>query len=188
MGQYAMNASSGVVSYLTDAGPMFEPDGGLAPPPQCQLTELDGGAFSFDAVLTRESTSQRAWVTLNTYSREGTFDGQVLTSTAEASRVFEKCAKCSTRLVETISVAVLSRSQSVAAGNQCPEHPLDGGVIVDPDAGIVVPGSTPQGFDGVLLCGELITRVIALGTVDGGACDPLCDGCSVSYQLRGDRR
>jgi hypothetical protein len=68
----------------------------------------------------------------------------------------------------------------------CPEHPLDGGVIVDPDAGIVAPGDTQLGFDGVLLCGELTTRVVA--PPDAGECPEICDGCTVHYQLRGDRR
>lgn len=185
MGQYAMTASQGVKSFLPDGGPVFTEDGGLV---ECELVEVTGDSFSFDAILSHESTSQRAWVTLNTYSREGTFDGQVLTSTAEANRVFAACAPCSTRLVETISVAVLSRSQAEAALGQCPEQALDGGVIVDADAGLVAPGDTPLGYDGVRLCGELTTRVVALGTVDGGPCDPICDGCSVHYQLRGDRR
>jgi hypothetical protein len=193
MGEYAMTASQPVVGYVTDAGPMFGEDGGVLPPPQCVLREIvgDGGVrddFTFNAVLTRESASARAWVTLSGYSREGTFDGQVLNSVAEANRVFEQCAKCSTRLVETISVAVLSRSQFAATGDQCPENPLDGGVPVNPDAGVVLPGETTQGFDGVRLCGELTTRVVALGLVDGGACDPICDGCTMHYQLRGDRR
>lgn len=193
MGEYAITGSQPVVGYVTDAGPMFGEDGGVLPPPQCQLSEIigDGGTrddLSFNAVLTRDSSSDTAWVTLSGYSREGTFDGQVLTSTAEANRVFGQCSKCSTRLVETISVAVLSPSQFTATGGQCPEHSLDGGVPVNPDAGILLPGQTAQGFDGVRLCGELTTRVVALGLVDGGACDAICDGCTMHYQLRGDRR
>lgn len=185
MGEYAVTASDPQIGYVTDAGS----------PSQCQLVEIiaepDGGPrepFSFNAILTRESTSSKAWVTLSGYSREGTFDGQVLDSTAEANRVFAQCGKCSTRLVETISVAVLSRSQFMATGGQCPEHPLDGGVPFNPDSGVLLPSVTTQGFDGVLLCGDLTTRVVAVGLVDGGACDPICDGCTMHYQLRGDRR
>lgn len=180
MGHYALSASGGA--------PRLE-DGGLGRPPECPLLEeVTGADFDFDAVLTRESTSQRAWVTLTGYSREGTFDGQVLTSEAEANRVFEACGKCSTKVVETISVAVLSISQNDRLGGTCPENPLDGGVVANPDAGLFPPGQTSQGYDGVRVCGELTTRVAALGLADGGACEPQCDGCIVRYSLRGDRR
>ncbi len=169
MGQYAMTASGAVRE-------------------ACALDEVNGADFTFNTTLTRDSASQTAWVTLNGYSREGTFDGQVVSSQAEATRVFVKCAKCSTRVVETISVSVLSRSQNEAANRVCPENPLDGGVITKLDAGIVPPGLTTQGYDAVRLCGELTTTVVALGIADGGACEPECSGCAVRYQLRGERR
>ena len=188
MGQYAVSATGGEIGFVSDAG---EVDAGLdggVEAPTCQLEEVTAADFDFTAVLTRDSASSSAWVTLNGYTREGTFDGQVLTSTAEASRVFVACAKCSTRVVETISVAVLSRSQNDALGGQCPEDALDGGVVANPDAGIIGPGSTSQGYDAVRLCGELTTLVVADGLSDGGACDPKCGGCTVHYQLRGERR
>ena len=180
MGQYAITATGGAPAL---------PDGGLGRPPECvELTEVTGADFSFEAVLTRQSTSDRAFVTLSGYSREGTFDGQVLTASAEANRVFEACGKCSTRVVETISVAVLSISQNGAAGGACPENPLDGGLVVNPDAGVFPPGQTLQGYDAVRLSGELMTTVVALGIADGGACETECSGCAVRYQLSGERR
>lgn len=158
----------------------------------CALQEIarDGGGydFAFEAVLTRESTSDKAWMTLSGYSREGTWDGQVLTTEAAASRVFVDCSECATKLVETISVAVLSRSQNEALQGQCPPNPLDGGVPTAADGGISLPGPSSTGYDAVRLCGELVTRVVAEGTQDGGACDPRCSGCSARYQLRGERR
>lgn len=184
MGTYAMSATGGVRGFLGDAG-AGEPDAGA---PTCELVEITADDFTFDAVLTRDSTSERAWVTLNGYSSEGTFDGQVLTRQTEASRVFAACSKCSTRVVETMTVAVLSRSQIEAAGGQCPAHALDGGVAAPDDAGITGPRQTPQGYDAVRLCGELTTLVVADGLGDGGACDPMCGGCTVGYQLRGERR
>lgn len=195
MGTYAMFASSGQRGFLFDAGVAGDAgdsadagDAGAPPIPQCELIEVTAADFEFSAVLTRESTSDRAWLTLNGYSRESTFDGQLLSSQAEANRVFEACATCTTRVVETIDVAVLSRSQNEAAGGVCPENALDGGVVVKPDAGIVAPAQTAQGYDAVLLCGELRTTVVALGLPDGGACDRQCGGCTVRYQLRGERR
>jgi hypothetical protein len=184
MGLYAMSATNGTRGFLSDGGNLME-DGGA---PECQLVDLSAADFIFDATLTRETTSERAWVTLNGYSREGTFDGQVLTSQAEASRVFAECSKCATRVVETITVAVLSRSENESVGGTCPDNALDGGVVPNPDAGIFGPGQTTQGYDAVRLCGELSTVVVALGLVDGGECDPKCGGCTVHYQLRGDRR
>ncbi|MDP1825331.1 MAG: hypothetical protein Q8L48_18890 [Archangium sp.] len=186
MGSYAMSATGGLQRHADgggiDAGRLL--DGGF----ECPLVEVTGADFAFDAILTRESTSSRAWITLAGYSREGTFDGQVLTSQADAGRVFAACAKCSTRVVETISVALLSRSQNEALGGVCPPDALDGGVVTDPDAGIVGPGQTTQGYDSVRLCGELTTEVVALGLVDGGECEAQCGGCVVQYQLRGERR
>lgn len=180
MGHYAMSATGGA--------PRLE-DGGLGRPAECPLLgEVTGADFDFDAELTRDSASERAWVTLNGYSREGTFDGQVLTSEASANRVFVECSDCTTRVVERMSVAVLSVSQSDALGGVCPENALDGGVVANPDAGLFAPGQTSQGYDGVRVCGELTTVVVALGLEDGGACKPECDGCTVRYSLRGDRR
>jgi hypothetical protein len=184
MGQYATSATGGAIGFVSEAGS----DGGMVEVSTCQLEEVTAADFDFTAVLTRDSASDRAWVTLNGYTREGTFDGQVLTSRAEASRVFAACGKCSTRVVETLSVAVLSRSQTDAVGDQCPADALDGGVVANADAGITGPGLTSQGYDAVRLCGELTTLVVADGLVDGGPCEPKCGGCTVHYQLRGERR
>lgn len=154
----------------------------------CELPEVSGAAFGFDMVLTRDPDSDAAWVTLNSYTRTATFDGQYFSSEGEAPRVFTQCAQCRTRLIETMHFAVLSRSQLDALKGECPAEPLDGGVPAPDDAGITAPERTAQGYDGVRLCGEMMTRVKSEGTEDGGACDPMCDGCTVRYQLQGGRR
>lgn len=162
--------------------------------PACELAELqpqtDGGVtdFSFRGVLTRQSTTTEAWLTLAGYSREGTFDGQYFATSSEADRVFSDrdCSECQTKLVEDIYVAVLSRTQAEALGGRCPDV-IDGGVPV-PDGGVLPPGQTMQGFDAVRLCGSLTTSVVGTGTADGGACAPKCSGCLIEYQLRGERR
>jgi hypothetical protein len=154
----------------------------------CALPEISGADFGFEATLTRDSSSEQAWMTLAGYSREATFDGQYFTSVHSAPRVFAECSDCETQLVETISVSMLSRSQSDAVGGQCPSDALDGGTPgIDPDAGIAGPRQTAQGFDAVRLCGVLRSEVVATG-LDGGACSAKCNGCGVRYQLRGDRR
>ncbi len=169
LGVYAMNANEGELG-------------------ACELSEVNTNDFGFEATLTRESTSSRAWVTLVGYSREGTFDGQYFSSTGEANRIFAACSECKTRLVETLTVAMLSRSQSDAVGGQCPPNALDGGVPLPNDAGVTGPQETAQGFDAVRLCGELTTVVVADGLPDGGPCEAKCSGCPVRYQLRGERR
>lgn len=185
MGEYAMSATAGVRGVFRDGG--FTPDAEDGSEPRCQLSEVTAADFGFNVVLTRDSASTHAWVTLNGYSRDAGFDGQVLNSTAEASRVFQNCSGCRTRVVETMAVAVLSRSQ-IDAGAACPPNALDGGINQpNPDAGIFGPRQTETGFDALRLCGELTTLVVAESFGDG-TCNPSCDGCMVRYQLRGDRR
>lgn len=155
----------------------------------CALEEVSGGDFFFDATLTRTSGSAEAFLTLASYSRAATWDGQVFTSEASARRVFAACGACSTRVEERFEVAVLSRSQGEALGHRCPPDALDGGVPApDADAGLLLPRATALGFDAVRLCGALTTRVVAEGTVDGGACEPQCGACTVRWRLTGERR
>lgn len=167
-----------------------EPDEVMA---GCQLTEVvhtDGGVdtLAFDMTLTRDTSSNAAWMTLAGISREGTFDGQYFSNVAEASRVFTACAKCQMRVIERFDVAVLSRSQADALGG-CPRNVLDFGVVpAANDAGITAPMQTPQGFDAVRLCGFISNEVVADGLEDGGACDAKCSGCFVTFLARGERR
>lgn len=179
MGQYSLSATQGVRGYYG----VPDVEGGA----RCELEEITGADFDFEATLTRDSASEQAWVILNGYAREATFDGLILNSQAEASRIFSRCTTCPTHVVETMTVAVLSRSQ--AGAGECPEGALDGGVpMPDADAGIRGPQQTSSGFDAVRLCGELSTQVVADVLADGGACEPQCAGCTVRYQLRGERR
>lgn len=180
MGTYALSATDGVKSWAPDGGPSSEGS--------CELAEITGADFAYEAVFTRDSASSLAWVTLNGYSREGTWDGQVLRSEARASRVFAACESCTTKVVETMTVSLLSRSQNDALSGVCPPDALDGGVPGPNDAGVLAPGQRATGFDAVRVCGVLETVVVAEGDEDGGACDPKCGGCTVRYQLRGERR
>ena len=155
----------------------------------CPLPEAvkdsDINGINFAATFSRFSDGGAVLVTLRNVSRAGAFDGQVLTSTYSAPRNFTlpdggRCA-CEMRIVETISVALLSKSQSSAVGERCPEAALDGG-IPKADAGVSLPGTTQFGFDCVRACGDLVDEVVG-----DGNCDPLC-ACSLRYSLVGDRK
>jgi hypothetical protein len=91
-------------------------------------------------------------------------------------------------LVETITLALLSRSQADAVSLNCPADPLGSGTpLPDADAGITAPANTGDGFDAILACGTLTTVLIATGQ-DGGACAAACLGCGSSYVLSGARK
>jgi hypothetical protein len=160
----------------------------------CALAEVteESAEFEFEATFSETAETSEAWVTMNsglsTAPRPGSWDGQYFRSTAEAPRVFpSQCSDCQMALEETIAVALLSRSQSEASGNQCPEAPLDGGLPAE-DAGALPPRQRPLGFDGVRACGELWTSVRGALKVDGGACAEACSGCRAHYRLVGARR
>lgn len=173
--------------YALHAAPEVLDDAGVG----CDIADesIDRAGFDFDATLSRNTGTTDAFITMNGVNREGTWDGQYLYSVATAQRVFQACRDCTTRIEETMHFALLSRSQNDAVGQVCPPSPLDGGVPApNVDLGITLPGMTPLGFDGIRACGIIATRVLAEGTVDGGACPEICSQCAVRYQLTGVRR
>jgi hypothetical protein len=186
LGVYALYADPQVLPDV-DGG-----DGGFWP--DCQLGEVNTAPFTFEATLTRQSDGSAAWMTLAGYSRDATWDGQVMTSTAVADRVFNECATCNLRIAETITLALLSQSQAAAVGLRCPASPLDGGVPAPrSDAGVLAPSFTDAGFDAVLACGTLTTELEEApdagqdGGVDGG-CPAICLACTTRFVLTGARR
>jgi hypothetical protein len=152
----------------------------------CGLPDLPTNGFDFSGTFSRFRDGGGAYLTLNGLSRDAGFDGQIVTSSHSAPRTFALpdgggCAPCEMRVIETLRVALLSKSQSSAVGDRCPENPLDGGVP-DVDAGVTMPGSTETGFDAVRACGDLFEEITGTGT-----CDPLC-ACLLQYRLVGDRK
>lgn len=134
--------------------------------------------------------------TVNDVDRAATFDGQrILVSPTEVPRTFPACVNgqdsCAavgnepgSRLREDLDLVLYSSSQWAAAGRAC-----DGGQpIVDPDAGILPPGVTQEGFDAVVVCGALNERILA---------PPRCvcvpekipeTGCTMVYALTAVRK
>ena len=153
----------------------------------CALSDLDAGAFSFEASFSREPGTGEAWVTLKQYSRDAGWNGQTLESTVAATRAFGGvCTSCPMALEETIRVDLLSLSQNLAAGDRCPDGETP---AVNADAGIRAPGPDIFGYDAVRACGVLITSTRVTDVMpDGGECDPTCAQCSVQYRLTGERQ
>ncbi|MBS1148488.1 MAG: hypothetical protein H6Q89_186 [Myxococcaceae bacterium] len=152
----------------------------------CGLPDIPGGGFEFSGTFSRFRDGGAVFLTLNGIARDAGFDGQIVTSRHSAARTFKlpdggACAPCEMRVVESLSVALVSKSQSSAVGDRCPANPLDGGLPAA-DAGVTLPGSTETGFDAVRACGELTEQIVGSGT-----CDPLC-ACLLQYRLVGERK
>lgn len=153
----------------------------------CGLPDLPANGFDFAGTYSRFRDGGAVFLTLNGISRDAGFDGQVITSSHSAPRTFKlpdggSCAPCEMRVVETIAVALLSKSQSSAVFDRCPADPLDGG-LPGPDAGVTLPGSTSTGFDSVRACGTLYEQIIS----EGVACDPICS-CLLQFRVVGERK
>lgn len=154
----------------------------------CQVENVFGAGFDFEMTFSHDRGGSAAWATIAGYTRDASWDGQVLGTTATAARVFDACTGCQTLLVETIEVALLSRSQAMAVGSTCPDSALDGGTPrPDPDAGITPPATTKDGFDSALACGELKTQLVSTETTPG-SCPQVCRVCTSRFRLSGSRR
>ncbi|MGA9522657.1 MAG: hypothetical protein WBV82_14415 [Myxococcaceae bacterium] len=154
----------------------------------------DGG-FAFEGILSRETGTGQAYLTLNGISRDGGFEGQVFTTTYSAPRQFRwkagdagvPCEVNDFEISETLQVVILSASQEqkVLVGGRCPENPSPllepGGVPVDPDAGIFAPEARPEGFDAQRVCGFLVDVI-----TPAAACEMA--PCTVVYGIEGVRR
>ncbi|HME92294.1 MAG TPA: hypothetical protein VKE49_12775 [Myxococcaceae bacterium] len=142
---------------------------------------VDGGPlFTFEAILSHDTMSEKAVMLLGSVQRDGGFDGQYFVSQQAALRQFAECGlSCDkTTVDETIRLALFSRTQKDAVGGSCPPNPLDGGVP-SPDGGVLPPHAIPGGFDAVLACGEMEDTVIP----DGGSCG--CVPCTTLFQVEG---
>lgn len=178
-------------------------DGGLTPEDQAAfsdciptLSEVVPSNFTFDAVLSTDGGT--GFFTYGGKSRDGVFDGQFLVGSLREERRFTACTCKGNGKVyvdETIRFAVLSSSQAAAlqaAGVPCSANLLDGGVPLNPAAGIVPPSRNSSGYDAVWACGELVDVVEPDPPSDAGVCT--CTGqdagwtCAINYPVTGTRK
>lgn len=154
-------------------------------PFDCGLQDLPEQAVSFSATFSRDAGQREIAYTLGGVSSGALFDGQVVEAARSAVRRFPPC-ECGDRttLKETLRVALLSKSQDSELLGKCPVHPLDGGVPAA-DGGVMLPESTPRGFDAVRACGELVNEILE---EPGAGCSPACSGCTLRYRVTGVRR
>lgn len=155
----------------------------------CSLTAIppvgaDGG-FTFDAILSRDPSSTKAFMRIGNVEQDAGFDGQLFTYAGSAPRHFIECGgACDpVPVVETFSAVLLSSSQNAAVGGVCPPDALDGGVpLGSPDGGISPPCPSSDGCDAVRACGVLVDVV----SPDGGRCQ--CSTCTVQYAVEGQKK
>lgn len=145
---------------------------------------LDGG-LSFRLILSRDSRSDQAWLTVDGYARCATYSRQTQTfsSNYEAATPLRSCfGSCATsRMEERIRLVVLSRSQSQQLEDRC--EGLEPGVLPE-GPGVTPPAPSLNGYDAWRVCGEM--SLVFTPPLDGGCeCKP---GCSAVYRLEGIRR
>jgi hypothetical protein len=146
---------------------------------------LDGG-LSFRLILSRDTISGQAWMTLDGYARCANYSRQTQTFTSyfEAPIPLRSCVgSCKTsRMSERLELVVLSRSQSQQVEDRCDR--LDPGVLPE-GPGVTPPVPTLNGYDTWRACGKM---TVEFNPPDAG-CDCTPDaGCKAVYQLEGRRR
>ena len=161
------------------------------PPGTCTWVEMPVADFFFTGTFSRIPDGP-TFFTLGDINHPATFDGQYITSSQTAPRVFADCLCAEgTQMDETLSVALLSRSQVDALQDptQCPPNPLDGGVP-PVGGGVTGPGGTGGSFDAVFACGELVDVVVPAESCTCAECpDPLAHRqLEYHYPLHGIRR
>jgi len=139
----------------------------------------DAGVFLFEGTFSRDTDAGTGYFTVQNYSRDAGYEGQVATSTLRANAPRASCGTgCEdSSIEETLRVTLFSDSQARALNRDCRQ--FDGGI---PDGS--VPGPTENGYDVSLACGSL-TDVFLPGTRN---CDCQPTTCTTVYTVQGERR
>jgi hypothetical protein len=141
----------------------------------------DAGTFTFDGTFSRFADGGGGWFTLQGFSRDAGYEGQMVRSTHRASARLPSCGTAceGTQIEETLSAVLLSHSQDELVGRNCAGLG-DGGVPLD--GGAQPPGPTPNGYDVARACGTLTDHIIP-GTKNCECKTP----CTAVYTVEGSR-
>ncbi|MCL2012032.1 MAG: hypothetical protein FWG75_04510 [Cystobacterineae bacterium] len=166
------------------------------------------GSFQFKGRFRLESNLVDGYFVYRDVNRAAQFDGQNMVSVYVAERIY-KCGDCDKNVVETLNVALLSKTQNESLHGQCPRNALsedtlvEGGQNISPSElracgaalseGIPVadgesifpPGPVSGGFDAVRACGTLVVMTTPLPEED---CLGDCDEEEVVYYIEGIRK
>lgn len=150
------------------------------------------GSFDQDLTLSRSSDGGGFFFVLDGQVFDGGFDGQVAQHSVTGLSAFNladggNCNQCKMTVTDSMALALLSKAQSSALADMCPDNPLDGGVpVIGADGGDIRPVMTDGGFDAVRVCGEIHDVVSGEGA--GFFCDTACAMCRVTYRVTGERK
>jgi hypothetical protein len=137
----------------------------------------DGGMpESFTGVLSIDSQSGEAFLTVGEASHEGTFDGERLVVKASAGRTLGPPCNCACAVTETIEARLYDEAQARAVGG------CDGGIPVPPSS-TETPARPDAGLDIRLVCGTVRDE---FGGLAGPEC--ACEPCAIDYGLAGRRQ
>src|SRR4051812_11428691 len=81
----------------------------------CGLRDISSDPFDFTATLSHFRDGGEAFITINNHPHtDAGYDGQTFKATYDAPRSFADCTDCGTQMFETITLTLLSKSQSDA--------------------------------------------------------------------------
>ncbi len=132
----------------------------------------------FVGTLSVDSATNRAWLTVDGSSREGTLDGQRFAVRSEGAREFTcgtdaEGVACKGLLRERVEGRLVGRLEA-SDSTTCDEAPGTGENAQDPD---------PNVQDAVLVCGFLTDQLVAAADASCG-----CEPCLFVYSLTGRRQ
>jgi len=93
---------------------------------ECPFVVVPDNEFQFDAILSHDPSSTKAFMRVGSAERDAGSDGQYFVSLHSAPRQFSDCGpSCDkTRIDEPILLALLSRTHVEALNQSCPPNPL----------------------------------------------------------------
>ncbi|MBJ6759945.1 hypothetical protein JGU66_04165 [Myxococcaceae bacterium JPH2] len=139
----------------------------------------DAGTFRFEGTFSRDTDAGTGFFTVQGFTRDAGFEGQLAMSTHRASAPRASCGTgCEdSQIEEALNVMLLSDSQTRGIEGDCAR--LDGGTPTG-----TPPGPREGGYDATLACGTL-RDVFLPGSGPKCNCQP--STCTTVYTIRGER-